>query len=241
MVSRARLVPYLLVFAVIFAAPPTHAQQQRQPIKYTIQASDTLWVIATLYYNAPTAGGALYSLNQPVLDAANKTHPKGPKWIFPGTDIDLPPQIRSRGILYTRRDGPMDRNLALLVGRPDGIDVAELSEIMLNKYPQYKNQTKAPPPFNRHARLAQGPTAMRETAPAWFSAPNSRLEVCARAVCTRFEQLCFFECLAVAKRFLDGEHPTLCERIQMNPHNMSIQLPYEVDEETRDSCAELVQ
>lgn len=133
MALRARLLPFMLLLTAILAAPPTHAQQYRPPIKYTIQNGDTLWIIATLYYNAPTAGGALYNLNMAVLNAANKTHPKTPQWIFPGTVIDLPGQIRSQGILYTRRDGPMNRSLAVLVGRPDGIDMTDLSTITLNK------------------------------------------------------------------------------------------------------------
>jgi hypothetical protein len=242
MALRARLLPYLLLLAAILAAPPTHAQQPKPPIQYTIQNGDTLWVIATLYYNAPTAGGALYHYNHAVLNAANKTHPKGPQWIFPGTDIELPYQIRSRGILYTRREGPMNRSLATLVGRPEGIDVAELSSITRAKIlPKYtKPKGNVPPPFNRHAPLSQGLKATRESTPGWFNNPNTNIERCAISVCVRFEQLCFFECLGVAKRLADGDHLSICDRLHQNPHNVSVQLPYEVDEETRDSCAELV-
>jgi hypothetical protein len=243
MVLRARLLPHLLLLAAILSAQPTHAQQQRPPITYTIQPGDTLWVIATLYYNAPTAGGALYHLNKIVLDNANKTHPKGARWIFPGTIIELPAQIRSLDILYTRRERPMNRSLAEVVGSPEGIDMTDLSRITREKIlPKYtKPKGNVPPPFDRHAPVSQGPKATRERTPQWFKNPDSNLEQCAKLVCTRFEQLCFFECLAVAKRLRDGDHPRICENLQQRPYDMSLQLPYEVDEETRENCAELVQ
>lgn len=240
---RARLLPFLLLLAAILAAPPTHAQQRRPAIKYTIVYKDELWVIATLYYNAPTAAGALYNYNRAVLDAANKTHPKGPDWIFPDTVIELPDQIEWRDIRYTRREAPMNRELAKAVGRREGIGVAELSEIARKKIlPKYTSPLgNVQQPFDKHASVSQGPKAARERAPAWFNKPDSMMERCARSVCTRFEQLCFFECLSIAKRLSDGDQLKICERLQQHPHDMSVQLPYEVDEETRDNCTELVQ
>jgi hypothetical protein len=231
----------LLLLAAILSAQPTHAQQQRPPITYTIQPGDTLWVVATLYYNAPTAGGALYNINKVVLDNANKTHPKGAKWIFPGTVIELPAQIRAHDIPYTRREHPMKRSTAEVVGRPDGIDMADLSKITRNNIlPRYtKPKRNVPKPFDRHAIVSQGPKATRESTPKWFKNPSSNLERCARSVCTRFEQLCFFECLTVAKRLKDGNQTMICEKLQQHPRD--VELPYEVDEETRQSCAELVQ
>jgi hypothetical protein len=243
MALRARLLPFLLLLAAILAAPPTHAQQRRPSIKYTIVDNDSLWIIATLYYNAPTAAVALYNHNRAVLDAANKTHPKGADWIFPNTVIDLPDQIESGDIRYTRREAPMDRSLAEAVGRPGGIGMAELLAVTRKKIlPKYTSPIgNVQAPFNKHASVSRGPKAARERAPAWFNKPDSSLERCAKSVCTRFEQLCFFECLAISKRLSDGDRLNICERLQQRPHDMSVQLPYEVDEETRDNCAELVQ
>jgi hypothetical protein len=243
MVLRVPLVPFLLLLASILAAPPTHAQQRRPSIKYTIVDGDSLWIIATLYYNAPTAAGALYNHNRAVLDAANKTSRKGADWIFPNTVIELPDQIESGDIPYTRRKAPMNRDLAKAVGRPGGIGVAELLDITRDKIvPKYTRPVgNVQPRFDKHASVSQGPKATRERAPAWFNSPDSNMERCAKSVCTRFEQLCFFECLAIAKRLSDGDQPKICERLQQHPHDRNVQLPYEVDEETRDNCAELVQ
>ena len=131
----------------------------------------------------------------------------------------------------------------MLVGRPDGIDMTDLSTITRNKIlPKYtKPAKKAPVPFNKHAPLSNAPKATREQAPSWFNKPDSGLELCARAVCHRFQQLCFFECLSVAKRLSDGDQSRICEKLRSHPQDSSVQLPYEVDEETRENCAELVQ
>jgi hypothetical protein len=121
--------------------------------------------------------------------------------------------------------------------------MTKLSKITRDKIlPRYtKPKGNVPPPFERHAPVSQGPKAKREKDPEWFSKPDSSVERCARSVCVRFEQLCFFECLAVAKRLADGDQQGMCETLQQHPHDMSVQLPYEIDEETRESCAELVQ
>lgn len=240
---KARFLPCSILLAVMIAAPHTHAQPPIPPIGYTIQEGDSLWVIATLYYNAPTAGGALYSVNQAVLDAANKNHPKEPKWIFPGTIIDLPAQIRSRGILYTRRESPMNRTLALAVGSPEGIDMTDLARITRDKIlPKYVKPTgNVPSPLPKHVPVSQGLKATRESVPNWYQSPNTHLEVCAKSICTHFEQLCFFECLAMAKRVWDGDMKQVCDALQGNPRSTSVQLPYEIDEETRQDCAELIQ
>lgn len=241
MALRPRLLPSLLL-AVILAAPLTHAQQRRPPIKYAIVDRDSLWIIATIYYNAPTAGGALYNHNKAVLDAANKTHPKGADWIFPNTVIELPDQIVSRDIRYTRRDAPMDRVLAIEVGNNKGIGMDDLLTITRkNILPKYTSPMgSVQPPFDKHAPVSGGPKAAREKSPSWFNKPDSIMERCAKSVCIRFEQLCFFECLSIAKRLSDGDQQAICDRLQQNPHNKNVQLPYEVDEETRGDCAELV-
>ena len=234
MPQRVRLFSNLLLLTAFLTASPTHAEQERPPVKYKIVDKDSLWVIATLFYNAPSAGITLYNINKAVLDAANKHHQKGAHWIFPDTVIELPAEIRSRGIPYRRRDFPMNRSLALAIGHEDGIDMTGLVTITREQILPKDTELKKtmPPPFDQHAPVSSGPKAIRESAPAWFKEPDSHLETCAKAVCNRFKQLCFFECLAVAKRLADGEHQTTCDTL--------VQLPYEVDEETRENCAELV-
>src|SRR5688500_14310476 len=128
MVSRARLLPHLLLLASAAVALPAHAEEP--PIKYTIEPGDKLWVVATRFYNAPAAYRMIYKHNRAVLDAANKDHPKGPDWIFPGTVIELPGAIKNNDTLYTRRTSPMDKALAGKVARPDGIDLFDLWKIV---------------------------------------------------------------------------------------------------------------
>lgn len=241
MVSRARLLPHLLLLASAAVVLPAHAEEP--PIQYTIRPGDKLWAIATRFYNAPEAYRAIYQHNKAALNAANKEHAKGPDRIFPGTVIELPGDIKVAETLYTRRQTPMDVDLATSVARPDGINLLELWKITReNIVPREVVLSEVTePPLTNAKLVASAPTAKREPAPEWFSKPDSSVEECAKSLCVRFEQLCYFECLSIAKRFKDGERQNLCDELNSAPRAAAITLPFQVDNETRGLCAELVQ
>jgi hypothetical protein len=231
----------LLILACTSIGLPAHAQEP--PIKYSIEAGDTLWLIATRFYNAPGAYSALYKHNKAALDAANKDHPKGPNWIFPSTVINLPLEIRVGDTSYTRRATPMNVDLATEVASPDGIDLKTLLRVTRAKIlPRWMKPNDAPSaPVTRSSSVLSASKAKRESPPEWFSKPDSGVEQCAKSVCVRFEQLCYFECLSIAKRFHDGERQNLCQELQKSPRSAAVALPLQVDGETREFCAELIQ
>ena len=241
MLSRSRLTSPLLLLACTSIALPAHAQER--PETYSIEAGDTLWLIATRFYNAPAAYSALYKHNKTALDAANKNHPKGPSWIFPSTVIHLPLEIRVGDTSYTRRASPMNVALAAEVASPDGIDLKTLLRVTHEKIlPKWMTPASVTsPPLPGSLPVPSASKAKRESTPQWFSKPDTDVELCARSVCVRFEQLCYFECLSIAKRFIDGERQNLCQELQTSPRSAAFALPLQVDGATREFCSELIQ
>lgn len=127
----------------------------------------------------------------------------------------------------------MNRALAEQVASPKGIDLSHLLKTTRDIAPKWVRAASSPEPNGGHGVISRSSSAaLREVVPAWYSSPKESLHKCAKAVCDRYQNLCFFECLIVAKRLSDGD--VSCSRLPDT-------LPYEVDEENRDSCAALVE
>lgn len=210
---------------------------------YTIQPEDTLCLISTRYYNAPTAAVGIYQHNKKALDAANKGHDPSPQWIFPGTVIELPLYITSNGTRYERRETPMELSLAKSVANPQGIKLNDLIQVSQQRVLAYKSKAGGEPIKSDHKPIISSLKAVREPAPQWFSNPDrsNKLVTCAKTICNRFMQLCYFECLLIAKRLSDGDEQSLCDTMESAPPNTFISLPYEVDQSTRTACSELTE
>ncbi|HZF50254.1 MAG TPA: hypothetical protein VE093_16460 [Polyangiaceae bacterium] len=210
--------------------------------KYTVQPNDTLWLISTRFYNAPSAYIAIYRHNKRTLDAAAGGHDKGVSRIYPNTEIVLPDVIKMGEIWYRRRQAPMNIDVARKVASSNGIDLTSLTASRAHMVPNFVKRVEAPkPPLGVQVPVPSARMATREPTPEWFANPDSEVERCAKAVCMKFEQLCYFECLTVAKRLHDGDKGGYCEDLQEDPRNTPMSLPLEVDDETRPYCQELVQ
>jgi len=219
------------------------ASRSAPSIQYTVHENDTMCLIATMYYSAPSAYVELYVKNRDVLEKAHrqfarnnprlKKRTMGPSTIYPGTVIDIPAELGGvNRILYSRRPSPMDREFARNVASEKGIDLDDLGRATRDRLPMWLGKTRKDVPSSGYTSVKQkAAAALREPTPAWFTNPEDSISKCAKSVCERFGQLCYFECLGVAKRFLDGDVSCL---------SLPNSLPYEVDDQDR-TCADLLE
>jgi hypothetical protein len=242
---KLRFVVHVIPLACALILSPSHAQEDI--IKYTIQPNDSLWLIATRYYDDARAFRAIYKYakNKTQLDKDRKV--KSPDKIDPGSTIELPHMLEDKdtGEWYQRRERtPMNEKLGRKIADhgAEGIRLSTASSIVDDDVlPKDLKFKAAPPrPANDYKPLSQAPKAKRESTPEWFRKPDAPVEQCAKSLCIRFEQLCYFECLSVAKRLLDGDRESICDGLGKKPRTATVVLPYEVDNATRDQCAELI-
>src|SRR5262249_38548255 len=137
-------------------------------------------------------------------------------------------------VYYRRRRTPLNpervRVLAEIMGHKADFDLDRLGEFRKSVTPGGLNVKSPPAPLEGHVKVSSaGGMATREAAPSWYKSPQAGVGRCAKAVCNKYRMLCYYECVGVAKRLGDGR--TSCNKLPPS-------LPYEVDADTRDSCAE---
>jgi len=213
-------------------APPDYVDD----IEYTILEGDNLYLVATQYYNAPSASAAIFEKNKGTFKKAceqAKSRRCGSDTIYPGTIILLPSTLASRsGVLYDRRGSPMERGIAVSVANNKQIDLEGLGALSQRIRPADVPLPKSPPLLDYPDASGPEIQANRERQPDWHKSPSTDLQRCAKAVCARFKSLCYFECLAVAKRLDDGG--VSCKALPRA-------LPYDFDFDVPDRCGALTQ
>ena len=228
--------------AALAAGPPANGQPPSdqggaEVMPYKIRQGDTLWLIATQFYNAPSAAPAIYKLNQGALEAAHhrngdRSRKASSDTIYPNTVINLPRQLRagagSTVSLYLRRDVPITADVASKIAEKRRIDLEDFHEIGKESVPDWVTPPAPSAPLDKHVEASKGVApAKREARPGWYDSPETDLQKCAKAVCDRYEALCYFECIIMAKRISDSE--ASCDELPDV-------LPVEIDASTRDSC-----
>ena len=221
---------------------PPAQQGGAEVLPYTIQQGDTLWLIATRFYNAPSAAPTIYKYNQGALEAAHhrngdRSRKASSDTIYPNTVINLPRQLRSGTTtavsLYLRRDVPINADVASKIAEKRRIDLEDFHEIGKESVPDWVTPQAAQAPLDKHVEAAKGVApAKREARPGWYESPETDLQRCAKAVCDQYEALCYFECIIMAKRISDSE--ASCDELPDV-------LPVEIDASTRYSCDEIAE
>lgn len=255
MTSVMRIVTLVVALAMVLGPKSARAQSPAAPvsqsdvIQYTIQKGDTLRLIATQYYSAPSAVGAIFTRNKKILEDAYegvrrsdpkfdaRLHPFTIDTIYLKTIIELPALLVSKGgHLYKRMDVPMTPTLAQQIADKGKIDLISLSKIADQfqdglGIPRLPNASPPPLPLTGYKKVVassrQDATVKRESRPMWHTSPSNDIQVCAVAVCEKYRSLCYFECMAIAIRFDDSD--VLCT-------NLPKTLPYEIDLENKDRC-----
>jgi hypothetical protein len=254
MINVRRVVALVVGFAMVGGPWPARAQSPAAPaarpdvIQHVIQKGETLHLIATQYYSAPSAFGAIFTRNREKFkDAYERVKKSDPKFdvllhpfainmIYPGTVIELPALLESkRGHLYQRMDVPMTSELAQQIADKGRIDLTNLNKISNQIRDGLTNPPKpdpSPQPLPGYTKIVaaspQDATIKREERPEWHKNPSTELHNCAVAICKKYKNICYFECMTAARRFEDGE--VLCNKLPKV-------LPYEIDLENKDRCS----
>ncbi|MDC3962099.1 hypothetical protein [Polyangium jinanense] len=219
---------------------------QTNEIVYEITDSDTLYVVATRYYGDPAAFKLIFKRNEAILrdaygkyarDASKRGEPPKPfgtGTIWPKTKIVLPQELStSAGVLYERRSSPLKREVAEKIARKKRVNLDDLEEIAIDMRPRGIKPPQTTAPLTGYAQVSSASSAVsRETPPKWYEHPENELHRCAVAVCGKFQSLCYYECLAVAKRFLDGG--ASCSHIPAT-------LPYDQPEASARDCSGMLE
>ncbi|TKC96522.1 hypothetical protein [Polyangium fumosum] len=236
-----------LMVAMLVAGTCTVASAgQPNELVYEITDSDTLYLVATRYYGDPAAFKLIFKKNEAVLreahdkymlDAAKRgvpPKPFGTGTIWPKTRIVLPQELATpAGVLYERRSLPLKREIAEMIARKKRVDLDDLGQIATEMRPLGIRPPQPTPALPGYAQVSAASSAVaRETPPKWFGQPENELHRCAVAVCGKFQSLCYYECLGVAKRFLDGG--ASCSHLPAT-------LPYDQPEASARDCSAMLE
>ncbi|MDI3287340.1 hypothetical protein [Polyangium sp. 15x6] len=219
---------------------------QTNELIYEINESDTLYVVATQYYGDPAAFRLIFRSNETILREAYDKYardarklgepikPFGSGTLWPKTRIVLPRALATpAGVLYERRNLPLRRDVAEMIARKKRVDLDDLEQIATNVRPRGLKPPQTVAPLTGYAQVSSASSAVtRETPPKWYEQPENELHRCAVSVCGKFQSLCFYECLGVAKRFLDGG--ASCSRIPAT-------LPYDQPEASARDCSAMLE
>lgn len=231
LVSLAASLSVLLCPPLLLA--PGLMAQQRDDTGFSgklheVREGDNLGSIAIRYYRNPRATDSIYLLNYWRLTRAVKQYKPNakidPRGVLPrGIQLRLPQKLVSaRGKVYT---------LSGAEARPAEIrylDDLEREASSLLGPSSTGPRAQQRPQVPREQVSTSARPANRESIPGWYENPNGELQTCAKALCDRYQSLCFFECVGLAKSFLDGG--ASCRKLPEK-------LPFYVDPATRANCA----
>lgn len=213
------------------------AVRSARAIDYKIKKKDTLNQIASRYYGDPLVSASIYEANRAILEDAYyaqlrahpdlaKRHPRpGADIIFPGYTIKLPDIIQHERVPYSRSDydwTPTVRNWIDRLSRRDH----SLENLRRFVEEFFKGPKVTTPPivlFDNYAPASEVSTPkVRGVAPEWYKNPSSEFQYCAKRVCDKYKNLCYFDCLTIAQRFEDAWAKWKCD-------NLPEKLPVEID------------
>ncbi|MRG96369.1 hypothetical protein [Polyangium spumosum] len=231
-----------LVAGICTAASAGEANE----LVYEIENADTLYLVATRYYGDPAAFKLIFKKNETVLREAHDKYvrdaskrgerpkPFGTGTIWPKTKIVLPQELSTAaGVLYERRSSPLRRDIAEMIARKKRVDLVDLEKIAKDTRPSWIKAPQPTAPLTGYAQVSTASSAVsRETPPKWYEHPENELHRCAVVVCGKFQSLCYYECLGVAKRFLDGG--ASCSHLPAS-------LPYDQPEAASRDCSAMLE
>ncbi len=242
---------YLVVLLMALLASTTSSVRAdpQETLTYTTKRDDAMSDLAVRYYSTPDAAQALYDHNERVFSEAydrnklskpdydTKKNPKGKNTIFPNTTITMPRELKSsKGVIYPRRHEPMDATEAReIAAKKDGIRLTDAKKPLLSLKPAWTEPPKPPALQGSRQQVSKSAeAAKRESTPSWYTEPTSKWQECARDLCDKYQSLCFYECVAVAKRFTDAW--ATCSK-----STLPDKLPYAVKDEGRKDCSAALQ
>lgn len=241
---------FLQWFCVSMLATTIHfspAEGAEGDIQYTVKEGDSLYLVATMYYGDPQAFLRIFQANRdalqtaydknapPATKAANPSGRVQPHDLWPSTVIVLPANFSISGkvvyeqVLYERRANPLSRAAAIKLATATKVTLGDVMDLAESTRDPKIEVAEPPAPLGGYVPVSRmkGST-QREPRPDWHKQPKTDLHRCAVSVCTRYESLCFFECIMVARRIMDGN-------ASCNPPPDP--LPYEVPEKSNGDCA----
>lgn len=110
----------------------------------------------------------------------------------------------------------------------EDLRLKDLNDHLRKQKPKWIIASRANAPQGSRRTMATSTDAKREKIPRWFEAPSNGVQQCAKRVCEQYRSLCYYECVAVAKRFSDAR--LSCDIL---PND----LPYTLNADSREDCA----